>query len=382
MKVFRNFRFAMFMSIGAASVSARTLNVGPGKAFTMPSAAARAAASGDTILIDPVRYSGDEAVWRASNLVIRSPLKHAWITAPATLSNLKAIWVIQGNNVRIENIRLSGAAVPDRNGAGIRAEGSGLVIRGCYIHDNQAGIITNNVATLDLVVEYSHVARNGIGNGYTHNIYAGNIRSFILRYSQVHHARGGQNVKSRAATTHILYNRIVDSTDGTSNYEIDLPNGGNAIVLGNTIQQSPLTTNSIILHYGQEGLKYVSNGLMIVNNTFDNRRSSGYFIRFPAGFSPVRVMNNLFIGAGTTITGGGAETASNISTTSSTSSFRVLSYSGFDYHLAAGSVTIDRGTNPGTFAGQSLTPTWQWSASAGGERRPVNGALDVGAFEY
>lgn len=378
MNVFRNFRFAILLSIGAASVSARTLLVGPGKTYAMPSAAARAAASGDTILIDPVKYSGDEAVWRASNLVIRSPSKHAWITAPATISNLKAIWVIQGSNVRIENIRLSGAAVPDRNGAGIRAEGSGLSISGCYIHDNQAGIITNNVSTLDLVVEHSQVARNGIGNGYTHNIYAGCIRSFILRFSHVHHARGGQNVKSRAATTHILYNRIVDSTDGTSNYEVDLPNGGNAIVLGNSIQQSPLSTNSIILHYGQEGLKYVSNGLMVVNNTFENRKSGGYFVRFPVGFSPARVMNNLFIGPGTAISGGKAETACNISTTSP----GIASFSKFDYRLVSGSVAIDRGSNPWTFAGQSLTPTWQWSAAAGGERRPVNGGLDVGAFEF
>jgi len=48
----------------------RLLQVGPGKVYAVPSAAAAIAESGDVIKIDAGIYDGDVAVWRASNLTI------------------------------------------------------------------------------------------------------------------------------------------------------------------------------------------------------------------------------------------------------------------------------------------------------------------------
>jgi hypothetical protein len=47
------------------------LRVGPGETYAVPSAAAKAARDGDVVEIRAGTYSGDVAVWRASNLVIR-----------------------------------------------------------------------------------------------------------------------------------------------------------------------------------------------------------------------------------------------------------------------------------------------------------------------
>ena len=44
----------------------------------------------------------------------------------------KAIWVIKGNNCRVENIEFSNCRVPDNNGAGIRMEGTNLTVSHCY----------------------------------------------------------------------------------------------------------------------------------------------------------------------------------------------------------------------------------------------------------
>ena len=53
----------------------------------------------------------------------------------------KAIWVIAGDDVTVENITFSGARVPDQNGAGIRAEGKNLTVRSSRFYDNENGIL-------------------------------------------------------------------------------------------------------------------------------------------------------------------------------------------------------------------------------------------------
>ncbi len=59
----------MLMLPTALSAQPRILEVGPGRAFRMPSAAAAAARQGDIIRIAPGVYE-DCAVWRADRLVI------------------------------------------------------------------------------------------------------------------------------------------------------------------------------------------------------------------------------------------------------------------------------------------------------------------------
>jgi hypothetical protein len=196
MKKFPTFIVAsiIFLLAAAAPALAATLQVGTGKTYAVPSEAAAAASDGDVIEIDAGLYSGDVASWYAGNITIRGVGGMAHLEAAGENAEGKAIWVIKGDNVTVEFIEFSGATVPDQNGAGIRAEGSGLTIRHCSFHDNEEGILGG---AGEVLIEYSEFGNNGYGDGYSHNMYlSGNVTSFTLRFCYSHHARVGHIVKS------------------------------------------------------------------------------------------------------------------------------------------------------------------------------------------
>ena len=263
---------ALFI-IANTSADAKTLQVGPGKKYRTPCQAFGAARDGDRIEIDAAgKYDGDVCTTSANGLTIRGVNGRPRIDAAGKDAQGKAIWVISGNNTILESIELSGCKVEDENGAGIRQEGANLTVRNCYFHDNENGILSGRSADSEILVENSEFARNGHGDGYAHNVYIGHVRKFTLKYSYFHHSRGGQLVKSRAAENHILYNRLTD--EGGSNYEIDLPNGGIAYVVGNIIQQSPAPENSSLLAFGAEG-PVPESQIYVISNTFVNLGISG-----------------------------------------------------------------------------------------------------------
>ena len=280
----------------------RVLRVGPDHEFTRPSEAAAAARAGDVIEIEAGLYSGDSTSWRANNLTIRGVGGLARLDAAgAKLFQDKAIWVISGDNVRIENIEFFNAKSRDRNGAGIRAEGARLFVRRCFFHDNESGILTarppRGFEHSEIRVEQSEFARNGHANGLSHQIYVGPTRRFVFRFNYVHETFIGSSVKSRAETSIVSYNRIVDGAKGRGNYSIDISNGGRAYVVGNTIQQSPLTENPTLLTFAPEPKRHQKNELYLVNNTFVNDREYGFFIRNGSNVT-AHAYNNLFVGPG------------------------------------------------------------------------------------
>jgi hypothetical protein len=115
--------------------------VGRDKPFATPCAAIAVSAPGDIIEIDADLYRRDVCVIRTNELTLRGVNGRAHLEAADASAQGKAIWVIKGNDVVVENIEFSGASVRDQNGAGIRAEGRNLTVRNCYFHDNQDGIL-------------------------------------------------------------------------------------------------------------------------------------------------------------------------------------------------------------------------------------------------
>ena len=237
------------------------IRVGPQHEIRLPSGAAKVARDGDLIEIEAGLYAGDATVWRQSGLTIRGIGGRAHLRADGAQAEGKAIWVIKGANTTIEYIEFSGAKVPDRNGAGIRLEGTGLTVRECRFRDNEIGILTGVNLASDIVIEHSEFSHSMRPDGHSHNVYIGTVNSFTLRSSSVHHATFGHNVKSRARKNLILYNRIMDERDGRSSYAIEFPDGGLALVIGNLIQQGPRNDNRTIVAYGAEGLKNPLNEL-------------------------------------------------------------------------------------------------------------------------
>jgi hypothetical protein len=361
-----------------ASAQPRILRVGEAHELKRPSAAAKSARDGDVIEIDAGTYEGDAAVWSQHDLTIRGVGGRARLRANGAHAEGKAIWVIKGNGTTIEGVEFSGAKVPDQNGAGIRLEGAGLTVRDCHFHHNENGILTGRGPTSDILVEHSEFAHNGIGDGYTHNLYIGHARLFTLRHSYVHHAIVGHNVKSRASRNDIRYNRIMDEKDGSSSYAIDLPNGGLAFVVGNLIQQGPRTENPTIVSYGAEGLQYPTNELHFVNNTVVNDLPrGGRFIFVRDGTQVARLVNNLFAGGGSVLSGPG-ESINNATVARSV----FVNAAAFDYRLRAGSAAIGSGIAPGSAHGVALRPVAEYAHKAGTRTRSASGKLDLGAIEY
>lgn len=284
-----------------SSCIATTFLVGAARTYTLPSQVAALVRDGDTVDIDVGSYV-DCATWTRNNLLLRGVGGYAHLHDKACGG--KAIWIIQGNNTTVEQIEFSGATVVDNNGAGIRQEGANLTVRRCYFHDNENGILTGANPNSDVLIEHSEFASNGYGDGYSHNLYIGHVGSFTVQFCYIHHAKVGHNVKSRADRSFILYNRISDEATGTASRDIDLPNGGFAVVLGNVIHHGLNTQNSNTCGYGLEGLSNPVRNLYVVNNTLVNEGSSGSFVQIPAsGTDTVKIVNNIFTGAGNTLAG-------------------------------------------------------------------------------
>lgn len=368
------------LALAPAAASAAILQVGPGKPFAAPCAAIAVAAAGDTIQVDSsVTYVGDVCAWTTPGLtIIGVGGGRAHIDAGGQNSQGKGIWVISGANTTVENIELSGATVIDHNGAGIRLQADNLLVRNCYFHDNEDGILTD-AGLKTLTIEFSEFAFNGFGDGQSHNVYVGNIGTLIFRYNYSHHAKVGHLLKTRAANNFILYNRLSDEATGTASYQIDVPNGGLTYIIGNVIEQGPNNDNSTLIAYLEEGANpaNTSEQMFVINNTFANDAATGIFINPAAGAAPVVIKNNVFFGPGTLTTQTTAIKANNF-----VGNPGFVSPTSYDYHLTAGSPAIDAGVDPGADGTFSLTPVFQYVHPACAEGRVTQNVIDIGAFEF
>ena len=366
------------LSLAAPAAEGTVRRVGPGQAYAAPCAAILAAHPGDTIEIDAAgngTYDGDVCGWNTDDLTIRGVNGRARIDSRGRNAELKGVWVIKGRHTTVENVEISGATAPDRNGAAIRNEGPDTVLRHVYFHHNQDGILST-VKGGALLIEFSEFAYNGDGSGQTHNLYINEVDRLTFRYNYSHHAKIGHLLKSRARENYILYNRLTDET-GTSSYEMDFPNGGLAYVIGNIVQQSVKTDNDIFISCGLEGLRAnTRNALYFINNTLVNELPKGRFFNVV----PMKVVavNNILAGANTTFDLPPGSVKTN----------NLLTDPGFvnpaarDYRLKPGSpahaAAADAGApDPG---GPSLKPEFHYVHPTGGSQIKPESRRNIGAL--
>ncbi len=352
----------------------RLLRVGLDQPYKTPSAAAGAARDGDEIEIQAGAYPGDVAVWSANRLTIRGVNGPARIEANGRSAQQKAIWVIRGDAATVENIEFSGCHVPDHNGAGIREEGKGLAVRHCSFHDNEDGILTGANPESDILIERSEFRDNGYGDGYSHNLYIGKVRTLTFRFCSSHCARGGHILKSRAGTNFIVCNSLMDEQEGTSSYVVDLPNGGRSFLIGNIIQHGPHAENDVAVSYAEEGARNAVQELYVVNNTYVNdRKPAGSFLRV-AGAPKVLVINNLVAGSKIVLTGPGEKTNNLV-----TDEPGFADAARYDYRLTAHSPALGAGIDPGKAGNFSLVPMFYCIQPLGAESRRDGQKLNIGA---
>ena len=117
--------------VKTSTTDKNVIEVGPYRAIKKISVAARTAWAGDTIHVDAGTYFSDVAVWQHDDITIRAVGGKVRLVAHGAAAEGKGIWVVRAQRMQVEGFDFEGAAVPDRNGAGIRLESGSLLTRDC-----------------------------------------------------------------------------------------------------------------------------------------------------------------------------------------------------------------------------------------------------------
>lgn len=245
-----------------------------------------------------------------------------------------------------------------------------------------------------MTIEFTELSHNGLGDACTtndcvHNVYlgtgaGGDFAKLLFQFNWDHDLANetsmanGHLLKSRAEENDILYNRITGE-DGYDSYEVDLPNGGLGILVGNVIEKGTDPNNEYLLQYGEEG--YTADGrtnqLYLASNTLVNDYTMGTFVNVASGGTLSVAHDNIFAGPGT-VSSTGTLSADNLVGTEA--SFLFVNPSMYDYHLMSGSPAIGKAVPPGSEGSFSLVPAFEYDQPTASVVRTADS--DVGAFEY
>lgn len=290
---------ALLLAGLAPGAQARTLRVGRGERLQQAVAEAR---DGDIVELEPGAHQGQTAVITQDRLTLRAPEGTAVLHADGAHAEGKALVVVRGGRVHIENLEFRGARVPAGNGAGIRFERGALALRGCRFFDNEMGLLSANVGDAALSLDDCDFGQAPRHEGLLHHLlYVGRIASLRLTRSRFSGGWRGHLVKSRAAVNHILCNWLVDGDEGEASYQIDLPNGGQAWVQGNVVAQGPRPQNLALVAFGAEGQPHAASHLVMTHNhLLSDAEAPAAFVRhwperLPAD-ATLRLGHNLFVG--------------------------------------------------------------------------------------
>ncbi|HEX2943375.1 MAG TPA: right-handed parallel beta-helix repeat-containing protein [Rhodopila sp.] len=271
----------------------------------MPSEAASKARDGDVVRLDPGTYA-DCAIWTANRLRIEAAAPGV-VLAGKTCAG-KGIFITQGRDITIRGITFADATVPDRNGAGIRAEGRNLTVENSRFLRNENGILAGGGADSEVRIIDSEFLDNGACiRACAHGVYAGGpIKRLEILRSLFYGTRIAHHIKSRARTTIVRDSRIEDGPDGTSSYLIDVPNGGNLLIENDVMEKGPQSSNpGVAILIGEEGVTNPTTSLIVRNNTFRNDTGRRTIFVSNRTTTKVEVQGNVLTGNVTELDGPG-----------------------------------------------------------------------------
>jgi acyl-coenzyme A thioesterase PaaI-like protein len=356
----------------------KVIRVGPDRSVKTPAAAANMAVDGSIIMIDAADYSGGVASWPQHDLTIVGVGGRPHIKADAQAIAGRDIWLFTGDNIVVENIEFSGArSSTSFNGAGIRHTGSNLTVRHGYFHDSDNGILTWKSPGGVIIIEHSEFARNGYGDGQSHNVYIGETERLEFRYNYSHASKEGHLLKSRARVNHIRNNRLTGE-EGEVSYVINLPNGGVAYIVGNVMEKAVVSGNPYVISYGEEGLNSADNRLFVMNNSVYNRYDKTVFIR-NASEQPAFLVNNLLGGATMGIAEGEHKSEGNLALPE----HGMRDPRNYDFELIETAAAINTGIALSQYGDEDfLTPSAEYVHPVSRRDRRTVHRIDIGAHEY
>jgi hypothetical protein len=221
--------------------------------------------------------------------------------------------IVTTSGLTVRGITFQGAAIDPSlggNGAGIRDQatgGSTLRVENSSFIGNQDGILTagsSNQETVQIIS--SNFLNNGSGTGQTHTLYVGDALSLLVQNSTFCGTNEGHDIKSRALSTTITGSQMFDgaigggcSGAGTTSYAVDIANGGQALLDSDLLIQGPSTHNTTMLRYGEEGLPYATNQLLIQNTQFINTAANAIGIQGAGADGTCQLSNTTFSGVTT-----------------------------------------------------------------------------------
>ncbi|KQY90261.1 MULTISPECIES: hypothetical protein [Roseateles] len=353
------------------------LQVGPRQAVKSLAAAARQARDGMVVEVDAGDYIADVAAWSQHDLTLRAVGGRVRVIAAGAHVQGKGLFVTRAQRIRMEGFDFIGCTVPDRNGAGIRVEAGSLTLVDCSFRDNENGLMTANDEAIELDIVDCEFGPIPLRSGLTHNLYVGAIQRLAVTGSYFHGGLIGHLLKSRAAVNHILYNRITDEIGGRASYELEFPNGGIAVVMGNLIMQSSTTENPHVISFGVEGAKWPRQALYLVHNTLvDQRPGGGIWLRVTPPRAEVMLANNLLVGTPKLAADGHWTRRANFAADWD----EFVRASREDFRLAPGSPLRGKAQDMGEAEGLRLSPVREYRHPHGTTPR-AGPALHPGAFQ-
>jgi hypothetical protein len=250
---------------------ANVLTVGAGMEFATLGDALKAAVNGDIIAVKAGTYTNDFGTVSANVTILAvGGLVHEVATVPPP--DDKGILTVNAN-LTIQGFTFTGGSdgSPDGNVAGIRLQDGNLDVSTCSFTGMQEGLLADPDPTATVTIDHSTFLDNGTGDGLSHNLYVGSVKSLVVTNSLFEGAVVGHEIKSRALSTTIENNVIIDGPTGTGSYDIDIPNCGVAVIENNLIEKGPDASNDYAIHYGGETqYAYAENSLLVSGNTIVN----------------------------------------------------------------------------------------------------------------
>ncbi len=253
----------------APGTSGKVLNVcASGCAYTTISGAIGAAAAGDTVDIGSGVYKEAPPAWMVPlKIVFETGASMDLTGLTGSLARGKGALVPVADSI-IVNPVITGTAMDQGSAQGtaaIRPDlGCGyLDIQGGTLSGNQNGIAGGDVP-VTLTVTDTKLSNNGLGDGYTHNMYMSHgTLSVTLTNVQSSDPNGGHAAKLRAYAVTINGG----SYDAFAAAAIDIPDGTVAagVIDGATITKKAGAYNHTVLDYATEDTTSGNGGLTVRN---------------------------------------------------------------------------------------------------------------------
>ncbi len=303
--------------------------------------------------------------------------------------------------------------------------GENITVRNCRMHDSANGFFVasgDDGVSRDILVEGNYIFGNGVvGSIFQHNNYtaAFNITFQYNRFGPPRAGAPGVNLKDRSAGLIVRYNwieggnRNIDMVDGEDSAIIrNAPEYRKTFVYGNILIKQDGGNNQAVHYGGDSGTtaNYRKGKLYFYNNTlYSIRTGTSVVMRLSTNDELCDARNNIFFNtaAGTSLAllaeSGTLTVANNWAKTGWRNSHEGGGFNGSVSGGATMLVGSDPGfTDPGTQdfrlvstspavnTGTALHPdvlpthdvTRQYVRHQSNQNRPVNGTLDLGAFEF